>query len=96
MANPKDMIANNPPYYYDACADTNYTSEKCAKAKQAREVTPMFVNIISIGLIVLLSCLIFAMIYRYVSAAKHTSNKTLSAGDAGEQAELGRNQKERL
>ena len=56
----------------------------------------MFVDIISIGLIVLLSCLIFAMIYRYVSAAKHTSNKTLSAGDAGEQAELGRNQKERL
>lgn len=78
--------------FYDSCVKANYTEEYCKKTQGIKDNTPMFVNIVSIGLIVLFVCLIVAMIYRYYSKAKQVARTSNSADDISEQMEINRNQ----
>ncbi len=78
--------------FYDNCVKANYTEEYCKKAQGAKDNTPMFINIFSIGLVVLFACLIVAMIYRYYSKAKRAVRISNSADDISEQMEINRNQ----
>lgn len=78
--------------FYDNCVKANYTEEYCKKTQGVKDNTPIFVNIFSIGLVVLFACLIVAMIYRYYSKAKQVARTSNSADDISEQMEINRNQ----
>lgn len=81
-----------PNTFYDNCVKANYTEEYCKKAQGTKDNTPIFVNIFSIGLVVLFACLIVAMIYRYCSKAKRVARISNSADDISEQMEVNRSQ----